>query len=65
MDFEYGCSTTNKFCFLDENEVEDPSDLLAQVNNKDAAAAEAAANSKTKSAADSKTAKTGTGPSIQ
>ena len=25
MDFEYGCSTTNKFCFLDENEVEDPS----------------------------------------
>jgi hypothetical protein len=68
MDFEYGCSTTNKFCFLDENEVEDPSDLLAQVNNKDATAA---ANSKTtvgkdgkakpKSAADSKTAKTGTG----
>lgn len=31
MDFEYGCSTVNKFAFLDENEVEDPSDLLAQV----------------------------------
>lgn len=31
MDFEYGCSTVNKYAFLDENEVEDPSDLLAQV----------------------------------
>lgn len=31
MDFEYGCATVNKFAFLDENEVEDPSDLLAQV----------------------------------
>lgn len=31
MDFEYGCVTGNKFAFLDENEVEDPSDLLAQV----------------------------------
>lgn len=30
MDFEYGCSTVNKFAFLDENEVEDPSDLLTQ-----------------------------------
>lgn len=30
MDFEYGCSTVNKYAFLDENEVEDPSDLLAQ-----------------------------------
>lgn len=36
MDFEYGCSTTNKFCFLDENEVEDPSDLLAQAQARDA-----------------------------
>ncbi len=32
MDFEYGCATVNKFAFLDENEVEDPSDLLAQVS---------------------------------
>ena len=32
MSVEYGCATTNKFCFLDENEVEDPSDLLAQVS---------------------------------
>jgi hypothetical protein len=32
MDFEYGCITTNKYSFLNENEVEDPSDLLAQVN---------------------------------
>lgn len=39
MDFEYGCATVNKFAFLDENEVEDPSDLLAQVAiAKDAAA---------------------------
>ena len=34
MDFEYGCATTNKFSFLDENEVEDPSDLLAQVTKE-------------------------------
>ena len=45
MDFEYGCSTVNKYAFLDENEVEDPSELLAQ--------AEAAA---TKKAADAKKA---------
>jgi hypothetical protein len=31
MDFEYGCAITNKYSFLDENEVEDPSELLAQV----------------------------------
>jgi hypothetical protein len=31
MDFEYGCVTTNKFVFADENEVEDPSDLLIQM----------------------------------
>lgn len=30
MDFEYGCTTVNKYAFLDENEVEDPSDLLTQ-----------------------------------
>lgn len=32
MDFEYGCATVNKFAFLDENEVDDPSDLLAKVD---------------------------------
>lgn len=42
MDFEYGCATVNKFAFLDENEVDDPSDLLAQV----AIAKEAAAKGK-------------------
>lgn len=31
MEFEYGCQTANKYMFLDENEVEDPSDLLAQL----------------------------------
>ena len=31
MDFEYGCVTANKFCFPDDNECEDPSELLAQV----------------------------------
>ncbi len=37
MDFEYGCITTNKFAFADENEVEDPSDLLVQMTlTKDA-----------------------------
>jgi len=39
MDFEYGCATVNKFAFLDENEVEDPSDLLAQVSLAKEAAA--------------------------
>ena len=33
MDFEYGCAITNKYGFLNENdEVEDPSELLAQVS---------------------------------
>jgi len=32
MDFEYGCAITNKYSFLDENEVEDPSELLAHVS---------------------------------
>lgn len=40
-DFEYGCAITNKYGFLNENdEVEDPSELLAQVSvGKDAPAA--------------------------
>ena len=38
MSIEYGCATTNKFGFLDETEVEDPSDLLAQVTLTAAAA---------------------------
>lgn len=37
MEFEYGCQTANKYMFLDENEVEDPSDLLAQVAKKEEA----------------------------
>jgi len=41
MDFEYGCSTTNKFCFLDENEVEDPSELLAQATKETATSKDA------------------------
>lgn len=33
MDFEYGCAITNKYGFLNENDdVEDPSELLAQVS---------------------------------
>jgi hypothetical protein len=34
MDFEYGCAITNKYSFLDENEVEDPSELLAHVSEQ-------------------------------
>jgi len=41
MDFEYGCSTTNKFCFLDENEVEDPSELLAHATKEATSAKDA------------------------
>jgi len=49
MDFEYGCVTVNKFCFLDENEVEDPSDLLAQVTlAKEASAKDAKKDAKGK-----------------
>ena len=49
MDFEYGCATVNKFAFLDENEVDDPSDLLAQVAiAKEAAAASKVSSVKTK-----------------
>lgn len=33
MDFEYGCAITNKYGFLNEkDDVEDPSELLAQVS---------------------------------
>jgi len=46
MDFEYGCSTVNKFAFLDENEVEDPSDLLAQVKIANEAAAKTTKDTK-------------------
>lgn len=50
MDFEYGCSTTNKFMFFDESsDVEDPSELLAKVAvNKEQTAKDSA---KTKTAA--------------
>jgi len=34
MDFEYGCAVANKYGFFDENEVEDPSELLAQATKE-------------------------------
>jgi len=37
MEFEYGCQTANKYMFFEENEVEDPSELLAQVAKKEEA----------------------------
>ena len=35
MEFEYGCQTANKYMFFEQNEVEDPSELLAQVAKKE------------------------------
>lgn len=37
MEFEYGCQTANKYMFFEENEVEDPSELLAKVTKKEEA----------------------------
>lgn len=51
MDFEYGCAITNKYGFLNDNdEFEDPSELLAQVSvgkEAPAAAKKAAPGAKT------------------
>lgn len=55
MDFEYGCSTVNKYAFLDENEVEDPSDLLAQVAIANEAAAKTTKDAKKTDAKGKKT----------
>lgn len=63
MDFEYGCVITNKYSFLNENEDQDPSELLAQVSQgkeKDAkqTTGKDAKTGKTAKATDAKTGKT-------
>ena len=47
MDFEYGCTITNKYAFFNDSDAEDPSELLAKVE----IAKEAKETAKTKNAA--------------
>lgn len=58
MSIEYGCATTNKFGFLDETEVEDPSELLAQVSITAAAAKAKDAKDAKNASKDGKSGKT-------
>ena len=58
MEFEYGCQTTNKYAFLNESDVEDPSELLAKAATEAAPVAKPAGKGKPASAASAST-KTG------